>query len=148
MLCPFCHNTCTRVVDSRDVDEGRTIRRRRECEKCSRRFTTYEELESLKITVLKRDGSQQEYSREKLQAGLGRAFEKRPNAGEEIERILSEVEYALHSKHIKEVSSREIGRMIMEKLRDADEVAYLRFASVYKSFGSANSFKKEIQRLQ
>lgn len=147
MKCPFCGEDSTKVVDSRDISEGRTIRRRRECEKCSRRFTTYEELESLKISVIKRDGRRQEFSREKLQSGLERAFEKRPMAEEQIERILSEVEYALHTKHSKEALSREIGKMVMQKIKEADDVAYLRFASVYKGFGSANSFQKEIQKL-
>lgn len=147
MKCPFCGGDSIKVVDSRDISEGRTIRRRRECEKCSRRFTTYEELESLKIVVIKRDGRRQEYSREKLQSGLERAFEKRPLAEEQIERILSEVEYALHAKHSKEVTSREIGKMVLKKIKEVDEVAYIRFASVYKSFGSANSFQKEIEKL-
>jgi transcriptional repressor NrdR len=147
MKCPFCAEDSTKVVDSRDISDGRTIRRRRECEKCARRFTTYEELESLKITVLKRDGRRQEFSREKLQSGLERAFEKRPLAEENIERILSEVEYELHSKHIKEVGSRDIGKLVLRKIKETDEVAYLRFASVYKGFGSATSFQKEIEKL-
>lgn len=147
MKCPFCGEDSTKVVDSRDISEGRTIRRRRECEKCTRRFTTYEELESLKISVVKRDGRRQEFSREKLQSGLSRAFEKRPLAEENIERILSEVEYELHSKHIKEVGSRDIGKMVLRKIKEVDEVAYLRFASVYKAFGSATSFQKEIEKL-
>ncbi len=147
MKCPFCGEDSTKVVDSRDISEGRTIRRRRECEKCSRRFTTYEELESLKIVVIKRDGRRQDYSREKLQLGLMKAFEKRPMAEEQIERILSEVEYELHAKHIKEVGSRDVGKMVMKKIKGIDEVAYLRFASVYKAFGSATSFQKEIQKM-
>lgn len=147
MKCPFCSEGSTKVVDSRDISDGRTIRRRRECERCSRRFTTYEELESLKIVVIKRDGRRQEYSREKLQFGLRKAFEKRPVAEEQVEKILNEVEYALHSRHIKEVLSREIGKMAMQRIKKVDEVAYLRFASVYKSFGSASSFQREIERL-
>ena len=149
MKCPFCSYDTTRVIDSRDISEGRTIRRRRECEntKCARRFTTYEELELLKISVVKRDGRTQEYSREKLQSGLGRAFEKRPNAEECVDRILGDIEYELHAKHAKEVTSREIGKMVLKKIKEADEVAYLRFASVYKAFGSASSFRKEIDRI-
>jgi len=148
MQCPFCHTIDTKVVDSRDVSGGRAIRRRRECEKCSRRFTTYEEIESLKLTIIKRDGRRQEYDREKLASGLRKAFEKRPVHEEQIDKILSEIEYSLHAKHIKEVSSREIGRMLMNKIKEVDDVAYLRFASVYKAFGSASSFRKEIEKLE
>lgn len=148
MKCPFCGEISTRVVDSRDMSDERAVRRRRECEKCLRRFTTYEELESLKITLLKRDGRKQEYNREKLQSGLLRAFEKRPLAEESVDRILTEIEYALHNRRSKEVSSRDIGKMVLEKIKKVDEVAYLRFASVYKGFGSASSFQKEIEKLQ
>jgi len=147
MKCPFCSQAETRVIDSRDVNDGRAIRRRRECEKCSRRFTTYEEIEALRLTVLKRSGEKQEYDREKLLAGIQKSLEKRPVAEDQVEKMLSEIEYQLHSKHAKEVSSREIGRLVMTKLKEVDEVAYLRFASVYKSFGSASSFQKEIDKL-
>lgn len=147
MKCPFCAGEETKVVDSRDMSDGRSIRRRRECEKCARRFTTYEEIELIKLLVVKRDGRKQEYDREKLRAGLARAFEKRPGAEEHIEKILGEAEYELHSGHCEEVSSRMIGKMVLAKIKEIDAVAYLRFASVYKGFGSANSFQKEIEKL-
>lgn len=147
MKCPFCAGEETKVVDSRDMSDGRSIRRRRECEKCVRRFTTYEEIESIKMLVVKRDGRKQDYDREKLRTGLARAFEKRPGAEEHIEKILGEVEYELHSGHCEEIPSRTIGNMTLAKIKDIDEVAYLRFASVYKGFGSASSFQKEIDKL-
>jgi transcriptional repressor NrdR len=148
MRCPFCNNENTKVVDSRETQEGRAIRRRRECEKCQARFSTYEEIEIFRLQVVKKDGNREEYDREKIERGLRRAFEKRPNAEEKIEKILGEVEYALHEKRSNEIPSREIGSLIMTKLRDADEVAYIRFASVYKSFGSIKSFKKAIETFE
>lgn len=147
MKCSHCGQVDTRVVDSRDVDEGRAIRRRRECSGCSARFTTYEEVEALKLVVAKRNGTREEYSREKLRSGLTRAFEKRPNAEEYIEKMLGEIEYELHRQHEREVPSRLIGKLVMSRLRVLDDVAYLRFASVYKSFGSVKSFRKEIEKL-
>lgn len=143
MFCPFCQNESIKVVDSRDVHEGRAIRRRRECLKCSRRFTTYEEIEVLRIVVEKRDGQREEYDREKIKRGIDRACEKRPISAEQIERMLADVEFCIHSKKRETVKSREIGKMILEKLREIDEVAYMRFASVYKSFGSARRFQEE-----
>ncbi len=148
MHCPFCNHPETKVIDSRDTQEGRAIRRRRECEKCQARFSTYEEVEIFRLLVVKKDGRREEYDRSKIEKGLDRAFEKRPAAEEKIERILGEVEYALHEKRVSEISSREIGSLIMEKLKEADEVAYIRFASVYKSFGSAKSFRKALETLE
>lgn len=147
MLCPFCNHAETKVVDSRDTKEGRVTRRRRECEKCSARFSTYEEVEMFRVTVVKKDGRKEEYDRKKIEAGLERAFEKRPNAPEKIEKIIGEVEYALHERHVAELPSKDIGNLILEKLKDVDEVAYIRFASVYKSFGSAKSFLRALEKL-
>ena len=147
MLCPFCNHTETKVVDSRDTQEGRVTRRRRECEKCAARFSTYEEVQMLRMTIVKKDGHKQEYDRKKIEAGLERAFEKRPNAAEKIERIIGEVEYTLHERHVAEIPSKDIGNLVLEKLKDLDEVAYIRFASVYKSFGSAKSFLKALEKL-
>jgi transcriptional repressor NrdR len=147
MLCPFCNYTETKVVDSRDTKEGRVTRRRRECEKCSARFSTYEEVEMFRMTIVKKDGRKEEYDRKKIEAGLERAFEKRPNAQEKIEKIISEAEYTLHERHVAEIPSKDIGNLILEKLKDVDEVAYIRFASVYKSFGSAKSFLKALEKL-
>ncbi|HCJ45701.1 MAG: transcriptional repressor NrdR [Candidatus Moranbacteria bacterium] len=148
MLCPFCNHTETKVVDSRDTQEGRAIRRRRECEKCHARFSTYEEIEIFHLLIVKKDGHKEEYDREKIEKGLRRAFEKRPSAEEKIEKILGEIEYALHEKHMSEIQSKEIGTLVMEKLKEADQVAYIRFISVYKSFGSAKSFRKALETLE
>lgn len=148
MLCPFCSHPETKVVDSRETQEGRAIRRRRECEKCQARFSTYEEVEIFRLQIIKRDGGKEEYDRTKIEAGLQRAFVKRPNAEEKIEKILGEIEYALHEKHTNEIQSREIGTLVMQKLKETDEVAYIRFASVYKSFGSAKSFLKALETLE
>ncbi len=147
MLCPFCNHTETKVVDSRDTQEGRVTRRRRECEKCSARFSTYEEVEMFRMTIVKKDGRKEEYDRKKIEHGLERAFEKRPNAQEKIEKIIGEVEYTLHERHVAEIPSKDIGNLVLEKLKDLDEVAYIRFASVYKSFGSAKSFLKALEKL-
>ncbi|HWQ59842.1 MAG TPA: transcriptional regulator NrdR [Candidatus Fimivivens sp.] len=148
MRCPYCGHDETKVVDSRETKEGRAIRRRRECEKCSGRFSTYEEAETMGITVVKKDGRTEPYDRKKIEVGLRRALEKRPGSEEKVEKILDEIEYELHAKREPEVASKEIGNLILEKLRAVDEVAYLRFASVYKSFGSAKSFKKAIENLE
>lgn len=147
MLCPFCNHPETKVVDSRETQEGRAIRRRRECEACRARFSTYEEVEIFRLCILKKDGRREEYDRRKIEQGLRRAFEKRPAAEERIERILGEVEYALHEKRVNEIQSREIGSLIMEKLKETDEVAYIRFASVYQSFGSAKGFRRALETL-
>lgn len=148
MRCPFCNYENTKVIDSRETQEGRAIRRRRECEKCEARFSTYEEAEVFRFVVVKKDGRKEEYDRGKIEKGLKRAFEKRPSAEEKIEKILGEIEYALHEKHASEIQSREIGSLVMEKLKEADEVAYIRFASVYKSFASAKGFKKALETLE
>ncbi|OIP59175.1 MAG: transcriptional regulator NrdR [Candidatus Moranbacteria bacterium CG_4_9_14_3_um_filter_45_14] len=148
MNCPFCSHPETKVIDSRDTQEGRAIRRRRECEKCHARFSTYEEVEIFRLSIIKKDGRKEEYDRNKIEKGLRRAFEKRPAAEEKIERILGEIEYALHEKHTSEIQSREIGSLVMEKLKEADDVAYIRFISVYKSFGSAKSFRRVLETLE
>lgn len=148
MKCPYCSHNETKVVDSRETKDGWAIRRRRECEKCASRFSTYEEAEMFKLSVVKKDGRREEYDRKKIEAGLERALEKRPGGEDKAEKILGEVEYELHARHVPEITSREIGDLVMEKLRAADEVAYIRFASVYKSFGSAKSFKKAIENLE
>jgi transcriptional repressor NrdR len=145
MRCPFCSHSDTRVVDSREAQEGKAIRRRRECEKCRGRFSTYEEVEIFRLQIVKRDGRREEYDREKIRTGLLKALEKRPMCEERLEKVLGDIEYGLHSKNISEITSREIGKIVMERLRDIDEVAYIRFASVYKCFGSAKSFQKEVE---
>ncbi len=144
MLCPFCNNEDTKVVDSRDSNEGKITRRRRECLKCNARFSTYEEVELLRLVVLKKDGRKVDYDKSKIEAGMRKALEKRPVPEEKFAKLLGDVEYCLRSLEKTEVSTREIGRLILKKLRELDEVAYVRFASVYKSFGSVESFKKEL----
>lgn len=145
MRCPFCSTDDTKVVDSRETQEGRVIRRRRECEKCGKRFSTYEEYEGFRLMVVKKNGEKEPYDRLKIERGLRRAFEKRPGATERIEKILGEVEYFLQDQQKTEMTSREIGDIILEKVKEVDEVAYIRFASVYKSFGSLQRFRKFLE---
>ncbi|MEN8252361.1 MAG: transcriptional regulator NrdR [Patescibacteria group bacterium] len=148
MKCPFCKKPeQTKVVDSRNIKGGRGVRRRRECMKCNERFTTYEEIELLHLTVIKRDGTKEEYNRDKVENGLRRALKKRPVNEEKIEKIISEIEYEIHSKEKREMKSRAIGKIIMNKLRDVDDVAFIRFASVYKAVGSVDSFHKVIHEI-
>ena len=148
MRCPFCRHEETRVVDSRETKDGQVTRRRRECEQCTARFSTYEEVEVFRIAIVKRDGHKEEYNREKLRRGLLRAFEKRPMNEEKLNKVLGNIEYELSLKKLDEISSKEIGKLVMEKLRVIDDVAYIRFASVYKSFGSIKSFEKELEKLK
>lgn len=148
MVCPFCGHDETKVVDSRDTNDGRAIRRRRECEKCQARFSTYEEMEIMRLTVIKRDGSKQEYNRRKIEAGLHKALEKRPVSEERISKAIGDIEYEIQARESNEISSKEIGKMILEKLKELDDVAYLRFASVYKGFKNADSFRKEMKKME
>ena len=144
MNCPFCNNPETKVVDSRETNEGKITRRRRECLKCESRFSTYEEVELLRLTVVKKDGTKVDYDKSKIEAGIRKALEKRPISEEKILKFVGEIEYEIKSLEKTEITSREIGRIILKKLRELDEVAYVRFASVYKSFASIESFKKEL----
>jgi transcriptional repressor NrdR len=148
MKCPFCSHEDTRVVDSRETKNGVAIRRRRECARCEGRFSTYEEPEAFQLSVVKRDGRKESYDRDKIKTGVLKAFEKRPNMTEKIGRVLGAVEERLQSLGVSQMTSREIGKIVMDVVRDIDEVAYLRFASVYKSFGSAKSFRREIDRIE
>lgn len=148
MICPYCGYSETKVVDSRDTNDGKAIRRRRECEKCQARFSTYEEMEIMRLTVIKRDGSKQEYNRNKIEIGLRKALEKRPVSDEKISKAIGDIEYEIQARESSEIPSKEIGRMILEKLKEMDDVAYLRFASVYKSFKSAESFRREMEKME
>ncbi len=148
MICPFCGHVDTKVVDSRDTNDGKAIRRRRECEKCQARFSTYEEMEIMKLTVVKRDGTRQEYDKRKIIAGFHKALEKRPLSEDRILKAVGDIEYEIQSRENNEIKSKEIGKLVLKKLRDLDQVAYLRFASVYKSFKNMESFKKEMESLQ
>jgi len=145
MRCPNCNYKNTKVLDSRPNEEGKTIRRRRECEECEYRFTTFERLEEVPLIVAKKDGNRQEFSREKLTRGLIRACEKRPVPMETIEAISLDVERELRNIGVSEVSSQEVGEMVMERLSKVDEVAYVRFASVYRQFKDVNVFLKELK---
>lgn len=147
MICPSCGYNNTKVIDSRETKEGKAIRRRRECEKCNVRFSTYEEVEIMRLTVVKKDGSKQDYDRSKIEIGIRKALEKRPVSKEKIEKILGDVEYEIQSKEQPEITSKDVGKIVLEKLKEVDDVAYLRFASVYKSFGSAESFKREAEKI-
>lgn len=144
MNCPFCNNTETKVVDSRETNEGKITRRRRECLKCEARFSTYEEVELLRLSVIKRSGTRVDYNRSKIETGVRKALEKRPVTEEKIAQFIGEVEYEIRTKEKPEITSREIGKIILKKLRELDEVAYVRFASVYKSFANIESFKREL----
>jgi transcriptional repressor NrdR len=147
MRCPRCNETGTRVIDSRDLEGGSTIRRRRECETCAYRFTTYERPEGARLTVLKRDGSRQEFDRNKLQAGLLKALEKRPVTLERVEQAVDDIEGTVRARGEAEISSKEIGRLATEALRDIDQLAYIRFASVYHSYEDIDTLKREVDRL-
>lgn len=147
MKCPFCGCEESKVIDSRPTDENERIRRRRECVQCGKRFTTYEVIEDVPIIVIKKDKSREVFDRTKVLKGMLRACEKRPVTSTELENAINEIEATLQSAIDREVTSVRIGELIMEKLKDIDEVAYVRFASVYKAFDSASSFIEEISKL-
>ena len=147
MRCPFCANPESKVVDSRPADEGASIRRRRECLACHKRFTTYEMMESLPLMVVKKDGSRQSFDRNKVLSGLIRACEKRPVSFDTLEGIVNEVEQALQNELKQEISSAEIGELVMDKLKKVDQVAYVRFASVYRQFKDIDTFMAELSKL-
>ena len=148
MKCPFCGNLESKVVDSRPSDEGASIRRRRECLECHKRFTTYETMESLPLVVIKKDGSRQTFDRDKLLGSMLKACEKRSVPLADLERMAGEIEQALQNDMEREVSSSVIGDLVMEKLKEVDEVAYVRFASVYRQFKDIGTFKEELDRLR
>jgi len=147
MKCPYCGHGEDKVIDSRPTDEGAAIRRRRECLKCSRRFTTYEKVETIPIMVIKKDKRREPFKREKILNGLMRACEKRPVSITQLESIADEIESYLYNSTQKEITSREIGEMVMAKLKEIDEVAYVRFASVYRQFTDLNNFMRELRKI-
>jgi transcriptional repressor NrdR len=147
MRCPQCGTRDTRVVDSRDLDESATIRRRRECPACSARFTTYERVEAARLVVVKRDGVRQEFDRDKLAAGLAKALTRRPVADDAAERAADAIEAELRSSGASEIPSSRIGVMAMDRLRAIDHIAYIRFASVYQSFEDLEDLKREVDSL-
>ena len=147
MKCPFCSCEDSKVIDSRPTDEGERIRRRRECNACGQRFTTYEIIETVPIIVVKKDHSRQVFDRDKLFRGIARSCEKRPVSVETMERMVNEVERDLNNLMVKEVESSYIGELVMDQLKKVDEVAYIRFASVYRQFTDVNTFITEIEKL-
>lgn len=147
MKCPFCGYEESKVIDSRPTDEGQRIRRRRECLQCAKRFTTYEIIESLPIIVIKKDKSRETFNRDKLMTGLLRACEKRPVSIDTLDSMIDEIEVIIQNSLDREVSSERIGELVMEKLKKIDEVAYVRFASVYRQFKDINTFMAELNKL-
>lgn len=149
MKCPFCTFSESKVIDSRPAEEGATIRRRREClsEECQKRFTTYEIMERLPLVVVKRDGSRQTFDKDKLVRGLLRSCEKRPVSLDDLESIASDIEQELQNRMEREISAIEVGELAMDRLREVDEVAYVRFASVYRQFKDISTFMDEVSKL-
>ena len=147
MNCPFCSHEESKVVDSRPTDEGQAIRRRRECSKCKKRFTTYEKIEELPLIVVKKGGTRESYNRSKVMNGIIRSCEKRPVSLQDIEMIVDEIEKTLYNSMEKEISTKLIGELVMDKLKRTDEVAYVRFASVYREFKDISTFMEELDKL-
>lgn len=148
MKCPFCNDLQDKVVDSRETEDGLSIRRRRECLSCKKRYTTYEEIEKIPIMVIKKDGRRERFSREKILSGLLHSCEKRPISMEQLEGVANRVEAKLQSSLEKEIQSKRIGELVMRELQKLDEVAYVRFASVYREFKDAADFKKQVKELE
>ena len=147
MRCPYCENEDSKVIDSRHTEDGRAIRRRRECEGCGRRFTTYEKIEEVILMVIKKDGSRQLFEIDKVRRGIVKACEKCKVSVDQIEHVVNEIDRQVHNSMDNEISSIEIGEMIMDKLMDLDQVAYVRFASVYREFKDIDSFMHELSTL-
>ena len=147
MKCPFCFNDESKVVDSRSTDDNTTIRRRRECTKCNKRYTTYEKIEDIPVLVIKRDLARENFNKEKIINGLIIACQKRPVSRKQIEEIAEDIEKKISNKMLTEIESETIGEMVMEKLKEIDEISYVRFATVYRQFKDINTFLEEITRL-
>ena len=145
MRCPYCENEDSKVIDSRHTEDGRAIRRRRECESCGKRFTTYEKIEEMILMVIKKDGSREAFDRNKIMQSMVRAFDKRQVETADLDRITTEIEQAIQNSLEREVSTDRIGEMVMERIKPLDEVAYIRFASVYRRFQDVNGFIQEIK---
>ena len=147
MKCPFCGNDDTRVSDKRETEEDTVTRRRRECLKCKKRFTTYEEVEKIELTIIKKDNTRETFNKQKILAGFLKACEKRPISRELIDEAVRDVEQELLNMETKEIPSKAVGEIIMDRLKKMDKVAYIRFASVYKDFTDVEDFKKELDQL-
>lgn len=146
MKCPFCSNDNTRVIDSRPTEENNSIRRRRACEECDKRFTTYEKIETIPLIIIKKDNNREPYNRSKIEAGVLRACHKRPISANHISQLIDEVETSIFNLEDKEVQSTYIGELVMNKLKDLEAVAYVRFASVYREFKDINTFMDELKK--
>lgn len=147
MKCPYCSQLDTRVIDSRPAEDGSSIRRRRSCDSCGKRFTTYEKVETIPLIIIKKDNNREQYNRGKIETGILRACYKRPVSAGDIQRTIERVETKIFSMEVKEVSSSSIGEIVMEELKDLDEVAYVRFASVYREFKDVNTFLDELKKI-
>ena len=147
MKCPFCNFADTKVIDSRAQDDNSVIRRRRVCEKCGKRFTTYERVDMIHITVIKRDGTREIFDKAKLQNGIMKSCNKRPVTAQQIQKLVDDIENTLAGSGEREVESKQLGNMVIERLKDLDEVAYVRFASVYRQFKDINSFIDELEKM-
>lgn len=147
MKCPFCSHPDTRVIDSRPAEENNSIRRRRVCDECGKRFTTYEKVETIPLIIIKKDKNREQYDRAKIEAGVLRACHKRPIGADQITNLVDEVETEIFSQEEKEIESRVIGELVMNKLKDIDDVAYIRFASVYREFKDVNTFMDELKQV-
>ena len=147
MKCPFCSSLNTRVIDSRPAEDNSCIRRRRLCDECGKRFTTYEKIETIPVIVIKKDSIREQYDRSKIEAGVLRACHKRPISVEQIRNLVDEVEFEIFNREEKEIPSSVIGEILMDKLKDLDSVAYVRFASVYREFKDVNTFMNELKKM-
>ncbi len=147
MKCPYCSEADTKVIDSRPADDNSSIRRRRQCERCGKRFTTYEKLETMPLMVIKKDNSREPYERAKVESGMIQACHKRPVSPQQIRRMIDEIEVQIFSREEQEVPTSVIGELVMEQLRKVDEVAYVRFASIYREFKDVNTFMEELRKL-
>ncbi|MGN0483482.1 MAG: transcriptional regulator NrdR [Lachnospiraceae bacterium] len=147
MKCPFCSSDNTRVIDSRPADENRAIRRRRLCDDCKKRFTTYEKVETIPLIVIKKDNNREQYDRSKIEAGILRACHKRPVSVDQINQLVDEVETDIFNREEKEIPSSEIGEIVMDHLKNVEPVAYVRFASVYREFKDVNTFMNELKKI-
>ncbi|MBR1815861.1 MAG: transcriptional repressor NrdR [Lachnospiraceae bacterium] len=147
MRCPFCGDDNTRVIDSRPADDNQAIRRRRQCDECGKRFTTYEKVETIPLIVIKKDKNRETYDRAKIESGIVRSCHKRPVSAQDIEQAIDDIENKIFNLEVKEIESKEIGEIVMDRIKDLDQVAYVRFASVYREFKDANTFMNELKEL-
>ena len=147
MKCPYCNHPDTRVIDSRPAEDGSAIRRRRSCDECGKRFTTYEKVETIPLIIIKKDNNREQYNRSKIERGIIRACYKRPVSAEAIQKTVERIEIKIFNLEAKEVTSTDVGEIVMDELKELDEVAYVRFASVYREFKDVNTFMDEIKKM-